>query len=395
MSNSGFTAQLNLTATGITAGTYGNSSNPTQFTVNSNGFLVAANTLSFTSINGAAVAGFKNVINNGAMQIWQRGTSFGTTAGSFPAFYTSDRWGVQCNSANQIQVIQQTSGNPTGFQNSLKIGRPSGNTATGFTLLAQVIETANAIPLQGSTVTLSYYAKAGANYSGAPGGTTNGLNVALAYGTGTDDSLQNLINGAWSGQTNIIGTNIALTTSFQRFQHTVTLPAGATQLGVQYAFTPVSTAGADDNVYITGVQLEMGSTATPFELRHFSEELKLCQRYFEKSFNIATAPANNIGTNTGENHFIAGFAGTTPFNVWWIPFKVTKRTTTPSITTYNPNATGNAGSAYNYTSGTTLTTNATQFNNQCQQGYKIIAPGNPATAQGHHLGVHWTASSDF
>jgi hypothetical protein len=168
---------------------------------------------------------------------------------------------------------------PSGFQNSIKWGRNGSGTAGGVTVLAQALETTNCIDAQGGTVTLSFYAKAGANFSGS----SSQIGATVISGTGTDQSIGSMVTFAWTGSTNVINSSATLTTSWQRFTFTsTTLGASVSQLGIYLNWTTVGAAGADDNVYITGVQLETGSTASAFERRPIGVELALCQRYYEE-----------------------------------------------------------------------------------------------------------------
>jgi hypothetical protein len=78
---------------------------------------------------------------------------------------------------------------------------------------------------------------------------------------------------------------------------TGTVPANATEIGLQFNWAPTGTAGADDSIKITGVQLEAGLTATEFERRPIGTELALCQRYYDKSYSMDVAP--NTVTKAG------------------------------------------------------------------------------------------------
>jgi hypothetical protein len=114
------------------------------------------------------------------------------------------------------------------------------------------------------------------------------------------------------------------------------------------------TSGA--TFYITGVQLEVGSTATPFERRLYNQELANCQRYYENSWFPYAAP-NTL------NYFEAlciKSANTTNDLAGSQPFKVTKRTQ-PSVTAYNP-STGASGSIYGGGSSYTVTSVITGAN---------------------------------
>ena len=235
-----------------------------------------------------ALAGFRNLVINGDMKIAQRTTSGALTTTT--SYLSLDRWAaIQAGTANG--VLAQVASGLTGFQYAAKIGRNSGATTTGVIALAQAFETVSSVPWQGQTVTFSFYAKAGTNYSGGA------LTSSVYTGTGTDQSTA-AMSVSWTGSATPLTSGVTLTTTWQRFTITGTISSTATQIGINFAWTPVGTAGADDNVYITGVQLEQGSYATPFEIRPFTTELQLCQRYYTLSgFNVAV-PSGGSGVVT-------------------------------------------------------------------------------------------------
>jgi hypothetical protein len=268
-------------------------------------------TFSDSSNQSAAASPYvlKNRIINGGMDVWQRGTTYALT--NTNAYGSVDRWAVfQSTTANGI--ANQVASGLTGFQYALKLGRNSSATTTGAIQMTQVLETVNSIPLAGQTVTFSFYAKAGANFSA----TSSNLGVYLATGTGTDQSSSSFTISGWTGNSALINTTQAITTTWTRYSFTTTIASTATQVGLQLYYSPTGTAGADDNVYITGVQLEIGTTATPFERRLYNQELANCQRYFEinkyqvgsQDFVVCTSPQNNNGIGI-------------------YPFKVSKRAT--------------------------------------------------------------------
>jgi hypothetical protein len=216
----------------------------------------------------------KNRLINGGMDIWQRGTTFSLL--SSYAYGSADRWlmafgGVASNNG----IGNQVASGLTGFQYALKIGRNSGVTSNGQLIAVQALETVNSIPLAGQTVTLSFYAKAGANFSGNAYG---GVGAIVYTGTGTDQAASSI--GSWTGSASPISGTQTVTTSWVRYSFTGTISSTATQVGVFLYYNTSGTAGADDNLYITGVQLEVGSTATPFERRLYNQELANCQRYY-------------------------------------------------------------------------------------------------------------------
>jgi len=214
--------------------------------------------------------GFRNVLINGDMRINQRGSSY-TSVG-----YTLDRWYMGVTGA--YTVSQSTSTPPTGFQNFMRVQRTSGSTNTAVPQIAQSLETSASIPLQGKQVTVSFYARAGANYSAS----SNTLNYRIYGGTGTD---QNVFS--YTGQAIVQDLSVTLTTSWQRFTYTTTALTSYNEYGLFFFSSPTGTAGADDYFDITGIQLEQNIQPTPFEQRPIGVELALCQRYFFKFVGAA------------------------------------------------------------------------------------------------------------
>jgi hypothetical protein len=252
---------------------------------------------SYESWNGSAWVGLGgsgggsgNAVINSAFDIWQRGTSgtaSGTSAGSG---YNSDRWYDYY--AGALTVSRQATGDTTNLPNiqwAARVQRNSGQTSATSIWHAQDIETANSIPFTGKTVTFSFYARRGANYSGA----SNNLTFLVKSGTGTD---QHILAG-FTGESDVISTTATLTTTWQKFTATGTVATTATQLGVGFTYDAVGTAGADDWFEVTGVQLEAGSTATPFRrnANSLQGELAACQRYYQRFSGNGTYAYDNVG----------------------------------------------------------------------------------------------------
>jgi hypothetical protein len=238
--------------------------------------------------------GFRNRIINGGMTIAQRGTS--SVAADSGNLFAVDRWFGYNNTTSKF-TMQQDAGAvtpPVGFTDYLGATSTSAYSvgSTDYFGLTQRIEGFNVADLgwgtaNAKTVTLSFWVRSsltgtfGGNFSNAAynrgypftytisaantweyktvtvagdttgtWGTTNGLGIELVFSLGMGSSLEatpNVWTNAW------------------RF------PTGAVSV--------VSTNGA--TLYITGVQLEVGSTATSFDYRPYGTELQLCQRYFE------------------------------------------------------------------------------------------------------------------
>jgi hypothetical protein len=222
-----------------------------------------------------------NAILNSQFNVWQRGTT-GAGASGVGSGFVADRWqGGRTAFAAGETISRQVTGDTTNLPNiqyCARVQRDSGNTATNSIGLVQNIETVNSIPFAGRTITFSFYARAGANFSAS----SSVLVATVASGTGTD---QNFFTAGFSGQNNFITTNFTLTTTWQRFTASAFVSQSATQLGVSVSATPTGTAGANDWFEVTGVQLELGSVATPYQPNQstYAAELAACQRYYYRN----------------------------------------------------------------------------------------------------------------
>lgn len=234
---------------------------------------------------------FVNRIINGDMRVWQRGTSFsGMTPSLGVTAYSADRWYVaQLTSQSATDVTQQTTG-ATRF--AIRVQKRAGSTGASANILGQVIENLNCLDLPGQQVTLSFTARAGANYSAS----SNALAVQILTCTTADQSSQSFVNGSAAGQATLLSQNVTLTTSNQRFTLTTSaIPANATNLCLLFVEnSSASAAGANDWFEISDVQIEAGSVATPFERRPFGAEELLCDRYAR----VQTMETSGYNTNS-------------------------------------------------------------------------------------------------
>jgi hypothetical protein len=232
-----------------------------------------------TVSSGSTYVSGKNATINGAMDIWQRGTSISLAANTTSANgFTTDRWFMPTgtNQASTIsrQAVNDSTNLPS-IQYCARVQRNSGQTGTAQMAFNYNFETANSIPFAGKTITVSFYARAGANYS-----PTSSVFISQLYtGTGTD---QNIQVGGFTGQNLAVNQSNTLTTTWQRFSYTYAVPSTVTQFAYIFLWTPTGTAGANDYFEITGVQLEASSTATQFSRTSttIQGELAACQRYY-------------------------------------------------------------------------------------------------------------------
>jgi len=273
-----------------------------------------ANTSGYAFENPAQYAAGKNFIINGGMDAWQRNTSFPVTV-SGQVLYSADRW--TCYAGNTGTISQDTTLVPTGFQASLKF---TSNIASSGMDFYQLIETQNVVPLQGKTVTYSAYVA----------GTTGKVPSLNAYYSTTTDDYVYLHSGVLMG-TQSTSTGLSSTT-FQRVSVTFTVPATAKTIRLG-----MSSGSLNNGEFInwTGVQLEVGSVATPFSRAGgtIQGELALCQRYYEHNYPAGYYPGSDIHSvlDTGQSLFATvatgGTAGSNRARSSAWSYKVTKRTT--------------------------------------------------------------------
>ena len=245
--------------------------------VGNNGETLVADSSTSTGLRYQTTAN-SNALINGALEIWQRNT---TVAGSSTNF-TADRWQAYRAVAGSTFSRQNTSDttNLPFIQYCVRVQRDSGNSATNGIYLGQNLESATSRRFAGQPVVISFYARKGADYSAA----SNGLNIQVKSGTGTD---QNIFAGL-TGEASVINQTATLTATWQRFEYTATVSASATQLAVFAQYAPVGTASTNDYFEITGIQLELGSVATGFKRSGgtLAGELAACQRYYLRYPNV-------------------------------------------------------------------------------------------------------------
>lgn len=287
-----------------------------------------------SSQNTAATGfGFKNRIINGNMAIAQRATSSSTQG-----YTTVDRF--YCNRAGSAAglTMAQVYGAFSTNKYSLSLQRDAGNSSTAALYVYQPIEGLNCRDMAGQSVTASFQIGTGANV------TTTGHAVQLFYQTSTTDI------GATASWTQIASTAFTVTasTAFTQKTATFTVPSTATQLMLVISLNVTGTAGADDRFYITEVQLEKAPSATPFDARSFSDELTLCQRYYEKTYDLVNTPGA-ITTSGSITTFPAAFATYFPWT-----YKVSKRVV-PTVVGYSTSSGASGNWSQNNSSDVAIT----------------------------------------
>ena len=220
-----------------------------------------------------------NFIINGSLQTWQRGTSM-ASSGNGANNYTADRFWVSHNNSSNVTVSRQDgTGAGIGVQYCARVQRNSGSSAANGIRYGTSLEATDVIRMRGKILTLSYYARAGADFSP----TSNAMPVYLYTGTDVDPNPNTFAGGSWNNTVGLVNATSTLTTSWQRFTHTTAaVSSTANAIILQFNATETGTAGANDYFEITGVQLEEGGVATPFQYEDVGTTLRKCQRYFAK-----------------------------------------------------------------------------------------------------------------
>ena len=249
-------------------------------------------------INVPNTFGFKNRIINGAMMIDQRnaGASVTPTNGQ----YSVDRWAGALTAASKY-TAQQSTTVPSGFVNSLLITSSSAYSVASGDLFAlyQRIEGLNIVDLGwgaagAASVTLSFWVRSSltGTFGGALQNSAQTLSYPFTYSIASANTWTQIsvtISGPTSS-TWLTTNGIGITVSFglgagSTYSATSGSWASGNYWSATGATSVVGTNGA--TFYITGVQLEKGSTATSFDWRPYGTELQLCQRYYSAAVGLS------------------------------------------------------------------------------------------------------------
>jgi len=326
----------------------------------------------------------KNRIINGDFQICQRG------AGGSAVFaigigngYTADRWQAISGAGVSITVTQVAGATSGSYL--LRYQRDAANAGVNATGCGTTLTRNMCIGAAGNRVTLSFKARAGANFSSAG----SALTAQVYTGTGVNDV--SAVTTGFTGSAIVAGPVVTLTAALTEFKVTsAPLAANITQLAVAFNYTPVGVAGANDYFDVTDVQLEISPNQTPYERKPFAQELIECQYFYFKTFGYGTAPAQNVGALSGETIFLAGTAGANPSTAPSISFPRSMRAT-PAVTTYNP-AAANAQIRDETAPGDVTVTTVINAN---EKQFAMSYTGNAGTVVGSRMGIHWAADIDL
>jgi hypothetical protein len=346
-----------------------------------------------TQNTAATGFGFKNRIINGAMMIDQRnaGASVSTVAGAFT--YTLDRWNYYAGQASKF-TIQQDAGAvtpPVGFNDYLGMTSTSAYSviSTDTFSIQQNIEGFNCADLgwgtaNASPVTLSFWVRS--SLTGTFGGALQNSAFNRSYPFSYTISAAN----TWEQKSVTIAgdtTGTWLTTNGTGIRVIFSIGAGSTFSGTAGSWSGNqfwSTTGATSVVgtsgatfYITGVQLEKGSTATSFDYRPYGTELALCQRYCVV-----------LGQSGGEMSVGSG--------LWYFSTAAVYQMRLPVEMRANPTLTNVSPTLAMYIAGGTLPANAPTLNRVSRisiEFYTSVTSGSATSGGG--TAVDYTAGSSI
>ena len=355
----------------------------------------------------AQYTGFKNKIINGAMMIDQRNAGAAVAVTGNTGQMSVDRFLTTVyGSGTGRFTAQQSSTAPTGFTNSLSAtvttADASPSSAYAYSL-AQIIEGYNVADLGwgaagAATVTLSFWVRSSVTGTFPVVLTNNGLD--RAYGATYTISSANTFeyktitiagdtSGTWAKNSSA-GINVQFGLgggSGRTVSAGWQAASGSTPTNVTGCTQLIATNGA--TFYITGVQLEKGSTATSFDYRPYGTELQLCQRYYEKSYNIDVVPGT--ASNARGLFDISTASEGNSYTYSLIKYSVPKRDN-PTMTGYTYNA-GTSGSwtyARSGAGGNVSVGFGSIGVNTCTVSLAIGAAWVACEIYGH-----WTASSEL
>ena len=241
---------------------------------------------------------FKNRIINGSMVVDQRNNGSSVTPSN--GTYTLDRWKAYLNGGGAYSV-QKSSTAPTGFINSLLVTVTTSKSSIlsgDYYILTHLIEGINVGDFAWGTasacsVTLSFWVRSSltGTFSGSLENNAGNRAYPFVYTINSANTWEQKsvtiagdTTGTWeTGNLAGLTLNLALGTG-TTYSNTAGAWAGAEYYSATCATSVVGTNGA--TFYITGVQLEVGSSATSFDYRPYGTELMLCQRYYETSYAV-------------------------------------------------------------------------------------------------------------
>ena len=303
--------------------------------------------------------GRRNMIINGDFYVSQRGDYTSATTITNGTYYLD-----RCISyaGNIGGAVQDMGGS---------IKHTATNSTIGYLGLEQRIEDYSR--LGGETITVSAEVKS--NHSSAQ---------IMIYDSAYRDGVHHSGGGGWEKLTHTFTVN----TSLSRLWIQVWIADSASSLN--------ATITSGDYIEVRNLQVERGKIATPFEHRSYGEELALCERYYQKSYDkdAYVTGSTSLSSVGSVDHYGSSDATNVLAQVYFR----TQMRDAPTVTTYDPNSSngGNAyaGRAYVVSNSGTASYNTTT-NNISSTGFRSYVPKNGASWAGHRLLFQWQAVAEL
>ena len=279
----------------------------------------------------------RNLVITGAMNVAQRGTSVASLS-STATYSTCDRFMVQYGSSGTFTESQSTTA-PSGFSNSLKLDCTTADSSPNYLLISQRIEGQNVQHLKKGTssavsTTLSFYVRSSktGTYQVNLRDIDNTRIIGATYTISSADTWEQKIITFAGDTTGAFDNDNAASLDIEWWLASgSTYNSGAVPTAWEAAANGDRAAGLNvaigastsDDFHITGVQLELGEQATPFEHRSFADDLALCQRYYQR-----------ITADASYTAFAAGLCTTTTQMICALKYTTTMRAS-PTLTQSN------------------------------------------------------------
>ena len=274
-------------------------------------------TVKLTSVGGAGLS-HRNIIINGAMNVAQRGTS-ASNAGDVAA-RSVDRFFAGNPSASAVQTASQEVDGPAEFYNSLKVTCTTALASYGTSAQSKIeyrIEGLDLANVQlgtsnAQTLSVSFYVKSNKTGNSAIGliNQNNDRSFVHQYTIASPNTWQRVsfkvvgdTTGTWNKDTSV-GMRMRWGTFGTDYQ-TGTFDAWQAGQKMATSNSPINfNSATGDYIQITGVQVELGDTATSFEFRSYGEELARCERYFQTGRASIGSAYNGFGGNVVHSTYI-------------------------------------------------------------------------------------------
>jgi hypothetical protein len=346
----------------------------------------------------------KNYIINGAMDYWQRNNTFTAIA---DGVYCADRFRY-FKTGSIVHTISRSTEVPTllqsgfrfPFSNRLTLTTALGTlAANNYSSIVTTVEGQVIAPVHNKNITVSFWVRASriGTYPLAFKNAANSRSYVSTYQINQADtwekkSISIFLNtniGSWDSGIGS-GLQVFFTLASGSTFHAPSLNTWVDGNFISHSSCVNGVSGVADTgsqgFYITGIQLEEGTSASNFERAggNIITELELCQRYFEKSYNI-NAIVGSADINSA-NYYVAASASFEHTNVF---FKTRKRSSLPQVRYYSP-VTGTIDRHRDFTTASDVTVTSSVIGDTNATFTFAVAP-----TTGRQYGFHWTADAEL